>query len=136
MHAPGNNGNVNWGDHCVEGWLGTSPSRWDVITTNFGLHDLAYPDNEHIAVDTYSTLLTRIWEKIDAAIPKTAHMIWVTTTPVPTNPNASCVLIPGRIEVDVERYNTAAATALAAWNQRGERQISTCDLHAVINSYW
>ena len=57
FHAPGNNDNVNWGYRCVSGWLGDDPTRWDVISFNFGLHDLAFPDNEHLDVDTYSLLL-------------------------------------------------------------------------------
>jgi hypothetical protein len=136
VHAPGNNGNTNWGDHCVAGWLGPSPTRWDIVTVNFGLHDLAFPDNEHVDIGTYGTLLKDVFTKLDGAIAKTARVIWVTTTPVPTKPNASCVLIPGRIEPDVLRYNAAASNLVDEWNSRGGRKIEVCDLHAVINAYW
>ena len=43
-HSPGNAANVWWGAHCLDKWLGNA-SRWDVITFQFGLHDLAL-DNE------------------------------------------------------------------------------------------
>ena len=136
VHAPGNNGNTNWGNHCVGGWLGPEASRWDIITTNFGLHDLAFPDNEHIDVTLYSTLLHDIFSQLDKAIKSSAKLFWVTTTPVPTHPSPDCVLIPGRIEPDVLKYNAAAAQVVQEWNSRSGRKIVTCDLHAVINNHW
>lgn len=113
IHAPGNNDNTNWGQRCLRGWLGTDPHRWDIVTMNWGLHDLAFPDNEHLSVDTYSMFLRKITEQLHEMLRPDARVVWVSTTPVPTNPppdpttNKSCVLIPGRIEADVLRY---------AWN--------------------
>merc|ERR1712086_17197 len=134
FHAPGNNDNTNWGDRCVEGWLGTDPLRWDVISLNFGLHDLANPDNEHISVDTYSAFLKKIIQKLQQRT--RAKLLWVSTTPVPTDPppqkganpagEDNCTLVPGRLEVDVIRYNTAAAAVAASAG------VHTCDLHTVI----
>ena len=46
VHAPGNNDNANWGSRCIKGWLGPDPARWDVITMNWGAHDLAFPGKE------------------------------------------------------------------------------------------
>ena len=43
VHAPGNNDNTNWGSRCIKGWLGPDPSRWDLITMNWGAHDSASP---------------------------------------------------------------------------------------------
>lgn len=43
VHAPGNNDNTNWGSRCIKGWLGPDPGRWDLITMNWGAHDLAFP---------------------------------------------------------------------------------------------
>jgi hypothetical protein len=40
VHSPGNAANVWWGSHCLDGWIGDA-SRWDVISFQFGLHDLA-----------------------------------------------------------------------------------------------
>ena len=50
VHAPGNNDNANWGSRCIKGWLGPDPSRWTTVTMNWGAHDLANPDNEHLPV--------------------------------------------------------------------------------------
>ena len=36
-----------WGSHCVDGWLSANPGRWDIVTYQFGLHDLAL-DNERV----------------------------------------------------------------------------------------
>merc|ERR1712194_188102 len=114
FHAPGNNDNTNWGNHCLSGWLGPDPKRWDVISMNWGLHDLAFPDNEHLEVDTYGKLLAEIQKQIEALVRPDTKLFWVTTTSVPTDPppdpktGKSCVLLPGRIESDVVRYNSAA----------------------------
>lgn len=126
-HAPGNNGNTNWGSRCVQGWLGDDPSVWDVITVNFGLHDLAFPDNEHIGVPTYSRLLRSVFDQLKAKT--SAKLMWVTTTPVPTNPPEECVLIPGRLENDVVSYNAAAGAIV------DDLGLLECDLHSVINDY-
>jgi hypothetical protein len=47
IHNPTNAANVWWGAHCLDYWLSDSPARWDVITFQFGLHDLAL-DNERV----------------------------------------------------------------------------------------
>ena len=50
-HSPGNAANVWWGAHCLDKWLGNA-SRWDIITFQFGLHDLAL-DNEVDALTSH-----------------------------------------------------------------------------------
>lgn len=102
VHAPGNNDNTNWGSRCIKGWLGPDPSRWDVITMNWGAHDSAFPDNEHLPVPVYTTLFANITAQLKQLAPK-AKLFWVTTTPVPTDPppdpktGKDCTLIPGAV---------------------------------------
>eukprot|EP01079_Euglenida_sp_SAG-EU17-18_P007978 gene7978-1424_t len=125
VHAPGNCDNTNWGRRCLAGWLGPDPGRWDLVSMNWGLHDLAHPDNEHLEaspasalrehalVGTYAKLLSDILNSVKALAPE-AKTVWATTTPVPTDPppdpksGKSCALIPGRLEQDVISYNVAA----------------------------
>jgi hypothetical protein len=45
VHPEQNCGNTNWGVHCLDGWLGSQPERWDFVSLNFGQHDLAL-DNQ------------------------------------------------------------------------------------------
>ena len=124
--------NTNWGRRCLRGWLGSNPRRWDVITFNFGLHDLAFPDNEHLGVDTYKKFLTNITTELRSLARSDARLSWVTTTAVPTNPppqkgknpvgGDNCTLVPGRTEVNVLRYNAAAAAVMTTLG------VPTCDL--------
>lgn len=123
----GNCGNTNFGNRCLAGWLGPDPHRWDAITVNFGLHDLAFPDNEHVAPPDYSSLLTSILHNIRNATRDDTKLLWITTTPVPTNPPPRCALIPGRTEVDVLAYNKVAGGVVAAVGG-----IDTCDAHETV----
>jgi hypothetical protein len=84
---------------------------YDVITMNYGLHDLVNCTNsdeckEHVDVDVYAanvvTLLQR-WQ------PHAKHLMWVTTTPVP---NVTTSL--GRTYALAVEYNAAAAAAIKA----------------------
>lgn len=85
VHNPTNAANVWWGARCLDRWLGGSTAstgaRWDVISYNFGLHDLAL-DNERIEPDAYAGGLANITRRIAGAFPD-AKLLWVTTTPVP-----------------------------------------------------
>ena len=129
VHAPGNNDNTNWGRRCLKGWLGPDPGRWNLVSVNWGLHDLAFPDNEHLDVATYANLLGDILTQLKALAPR-AKTMWVTTTPVPTDPpndpssGKSCVLIPGRIETVIRPTpsptpRATKATARRLWTCTG-----------------
>ena len=118
------------GARCVGAWLGADPARWDAVSYNAGLHDLAFPDNEHLAVPSYARFVGAVFAAIAAAVRPSARVLWVTTTPVPTNPTPACALIPGRREADVLAYNAAAATVVAA-----AARVGTCDAHKVITDY-
>eukprot|EP00054_Salpingoeca_dolichothecata_P028949 m.223922 g.223922 ORF g.223922 m.223922 type:complete len:269 (+) comp26354_c0_seq5:121-927(+) len=121
VHNPTNAANVNWGLHCInnsESWLGSNPNRWDVISFNFGLHDLA-KDNNGLSLEIYTSYLSKI---IDILTTQTrAKLLWVTTTPVPNVP-----LHPPRLPADVPKYNQAATTALAT----SSKSIAVTDLYS------
>lgn len=140
-HAPSfvsgstNNDNVNWARQCLSGWIAAEPPgrHWDTITYNAGLHDLAYPDNEHLSLPVYQGMLTSVLMEAASLIEPQTALVWMTTTPVPTAPNASCTLIPGRLESDVLAYNRAAQAAIANTGLPAGR-VRTCDLHSVITA--
>jgi hypothetical protein len=132
-HNPTNAANVWWGAHCLDAWLADA-ARWDVISYQFGLHDLAL-DNERLEPSTtYATYLTNITKRIAAAAPQ-AKLLWVTTTPVPlgidgycnkTNGEGGC---PPRAQKDPPIYNAAAQLAIA---KSGVPGVTTLDLNAVV----
>lgn len=56
--------------------------------------------------------------------------------PVPTNPTPACVLLPGRLQSDVSRYNAAGDAVFAALGGAGAPaagRVTTCDLEGVVN---
>lgn len=136
-HNPGNAANTNYGAHCLDGWLQTASRRYDIISFQFGLHDIAF-DEERLSVGLYTALLTNITRKL-AAVQKVSgtKLLWVRTTPVPTVPTyspgceADTCLNPPRFDRDVELYNAAADKVIAAANATGAR-ISTADLYTFV----
>ena len=44
---------ANLGAHCLEGWVQAATRKWDVISFQFGLHDLGF-DTERISVEQYT----------------------------------------------------------------------------------
>jgi lysophospholipase L1-like esterase len=92
---------------------------WDVITFNYGLHDLKLDTGTHqVEVPQYEANLNTIVE----ALRKTgAKLIWVTTTPVPTGK-----LSPKRERTDVPLYNEAASRSLK------DKVDSVCDLYTAV----
>jgi hypothetical protein len=83
-HSPGNAASSNLGAHCVDGWVQAQARKWDVISYQFGLHDLGY-DTERISVAQYTALLTEITAKLLAVQAKhKTKLLWVKTTPVPS----------------------------------------------------
>jgi arylsulfatase B len=129
--SPINCDNAYLAARCVKGWLGANASRWDVVSYNAGLHDLALPDNEHLSTASYAKFLASTLAFLTRTLRPDATLLWASTTPVPTDPPANCTLLPGRLESAVLEYNQAAAGVVAALGG-GVRQ---CDLHGVITSY-
>lgn len=139
-HSPGNAASANNGAHCQRGWVQAGARRWDVISFQYGLHDLAF-DVERISVQQYRALLANLTDELVAVQEaQGAKLIWVTTTPVPTVPTysvdgpcnvtASC-LNPPRFDTDVRLYNAAAASVVAAANAAGAK-IETLDLYELV----
>ena len=139
-HSPGNAASANNGAHCQRGWVQAGARQWDVISFQYGLHDLAF-DVERISVQQYRALLANLTDELVAVQgAQGAKLIWVTTTPVPTvptysvdgpcNATASC-LNPPRFDADVRLYNAAAASVVAAANAAGAK-IETLDLYELV----
>ena len=95
------------------------PGPWNVITFNFGLHDLKLDTGSHqVELAQYQANLATIVE----ALRKTgAKLIWVTTTPVPTGK-----LNPKRERTDVPLYNDAAMRVLKG------KVDAVCDLYSAV----
>jgi acyl-CoA thioesterase-1 len=95
------------------------PGPWDVITFNFGLHDLKLDTGPHqVEIPQYEANLKII---VDALRKTGAKLVWVTTTPVPVGK-----LNPKRERADVPLYNQAAARVLQG------RVDAVCDLYAAV----
>jgi hypothetical protein len=129
--TPLNCDNAYFASRCISGWLGSNNSRWDVVSYNAGLHDLAFPDNEHLSAASYATFLAKVLAYLSDTLRPDATLLWMSTTPVPTNPTRNCTLIPGRLESSVLAYNAAAAAVVSA----SARDVRVCDLHKVIDDY-
>ena len=85
-HSPGNAASSNLGAHCIPAWVVPAARRFDVISFQFGLHDLGF-DTERISVEQYSSLLTEITAfLVDVQKRHQTKLLWVKTTPVPTVP--------------------------------------------------
>ena len=135
-HNPGNGDNTNFGAHCILGWLGNAV--YDVISFQFGLHDIAY-DEERLSVQQYTERLRDITDLLVRA--QRLHgtkLLWVKTTPVPTVPtwgpgclNASC-LNPARFDSDVRLYNAAAEAVMADHPPSSSGGIETADLYSFV----
>eukprot|EP00118_Oscarella_pearsei_P025183 m.307676 g.307676 ORF g.307676 m.307676 type:complete len:223 (+) comp42611_c0_seq1:53-721(+) len=105
QHINVNGGTSARGKECLNLWLGNR--TWDLISFNFGLHDLAN-DSEHVAVEVYSENLQNITNRLIAT---KAKVLWVDTTPVPNTK-----VEPPRSDEDVVKYNEAAATVMKKLN--------------------
>jgi len=145
-HNPGNGDNTNFGAHCVGSWVGGSSSGgsggggggaqpWDVISFQFGLHDIAY-DEERMSVAQYARQLANITAVLTAVQAQHGtRLLWVKTTPVPTVPmwgpnctDASACMNPARLDADVRLYNAAADAVMSAAVGAGA-SICTADLY-------
>ena len=129
VHIPINGGNVWQGVHCLESWLGSNPSRWNVVTFQFGLHDLA-GSREHLTPAVYGPNLRAFANHLAQSAPNAA-LIWVTTTPVSTKcvKAADCDPPLQRETGDVRIYNEVAEQALT-----GTPNLRTLDMHAVVTT--
>ena len=116
----GQAGDTSLGKGCIKSWLGAgSPYlAWDVISVNFGLHDLN-DLGKQVPVAAYQANLVAIF----AELKKTgAKLIFTTTTPVPLGDGGG-----KRTEDNVRKYNAAALAALSADIASGRVVVN--DLH-------
>jgi len=88
IHTPGNSKNVWWGKLCMSDWFGEDPSRWDLVSFNFGLHDLS-DSLEGIERETYGELLASFVQIIHVNAPKAA-LLWASSTPTPIGSERPC----------------------------------------------
>ena len=107
----------------MQSWLPEASSSYDVISFQFGLHDIAY-DEERLTLSQYKMLLANITQHL--VMLQRAHgtkLVWVKTTPVPTvasmygfgcDGSATVCLNPARFDTDVVKYNAAAEEVVAA----------------------
>ena len=107
-HNPGNGDNTNFGAHCVPSWVKPAINVYDVISFQFGLHDIAY-DEERLSVEQYTAQLTNITSfLVSVQQQHGTKLLWVKTTPVPTVPmygpnctSSTKCLNPPRYDSDV-----------------------------------
>jgi hypothetical protein len=113
---PENGGPTTNGVKNLGRWLGDG--KWDVISFNWGLHDLKV-DKEgkyQVAIDDYEKNL----RSLVARLKKTgAKLIWVSTTPVPEGQ-----VNPLRKPGDEVKYNAVAKKVME------ENGVAVNDLHA------
>ena len=123
-HTPGNAASANKGDHCLGNW--TTPTRkWDVISANFGLHDLGY-DVERLTPQQYGVAVESILTKlVDLRNADGTKLLWVRTTPVPDVPvydvggpcnDTKTCINPPRYDSDVRLFNEVADKIATAKN--------------------
>ena len=141
-HNPSNAESANLGAHCVPSWMaldGADSGKWDVISFNFGLHDIAF-DTERVSVEEYSVLMTQIVSDI-AAVQKRdgTKVLWVDTTPVPNMPvyGPDCddvhkCINPPRFDDDAALYNKAARDVIAKANADGADIKTSADLYTFV----
>jgi len=117
VHRIGENGGPTWNGVAHLDRLPTG--HWDVITFNFGLHDLKLDAGTHqVEIPWYEANL----KAIVAGLRKTgAKLVWVTTTPVPAGR-----LNPQRSPGDVPVYNAAALKVLKG------KVDAVCDLYSAV----
>jgi len=158
QHSPLNALNSRFGLHCINEWL-DDPTRWDLISFNFGIHDLSL-NTERLAPHSYAKTMAKIAKHISRAAPQ-AKLLFATTTPVPYECGEALLPCNEDVELSGKRtnrsllhrpedpsvYNKAALKGLAAsrlnisivdlyepvTSECGERFV-TCPKHCQINS--
>jgi hypothetical protein len=133
--AMANGGDSCRGYECIGGahdrnceggscWTGSQAGfRWDVVTFNFGLHDIELspnasrspgPSDYEVPIASYKILLHNITA---ALLEVTDRLIWVDTTPMPVPTNASTGDGINRRNADVIAYNKAARAVIGSFDK-------------------
>jgi len=105
-HNPGNGGSTRRGVDSLDVWL--KNKKWDLITFNFGLHDMLYKDEQNkndavngkvaVSLEEYQKNLVLIVNRLKKS---TKILLFVNTTVVPENSS-------GRKVEDPAKYNEVA----------------------------
>lgn len=108
-------------DH-LDSWLGKG--NWDVIHSNFGLHDAKLPPEgvRHPPPAVYEKNLRELVKRLQAT---GATLVWATTTPVPNGG----ILSPKRRFGSIDEYNAVARRVME------ENGVAIDDLNAVITPH-
>jgi hypothetical protein len=126
-HSPGNACNTNRGAHCVQNWL--DGCAFDIVSFNFGIHD-ASRNQEHTTLAIYTKMLTNITNQLlHCREQRGTKLLYVLTTPVPTNPKNASIPTTNVLNADVLQYNAIAATIMS------EHQIETLDMYTFVNEH-
>eukprot|EP01047_Picozoa_sp_COSAG01_P050639 COSAG01_NODE_5138_length_4460_cov_2.442559_2_plen_327_part_00 len=107
-------GNTVRGKDCTPLWLRGATAaalhrKWDIVTFNYGLHDLAQ-DGERQTIAQYRRNLANITATLRGA-GGSPRLFWISSTPVPDVP-----LGPPRNQSDVPLYNAAAADVMTEFD--------------------
>jgi hypothetical protein len=116
IHNPGNGGSTRRGLDSLEVWLNNK--QWDLITFNFGLHDMVYKDEQNkydvvngkltVSLDEYRKNLNLLVSRLKNS---TKTLLFVNTTVVPENSS-------GRKAEDPAKYNEVALDVMKKNNVR------------------
>ena len=127
VHSPGNACNANRGAHCIHNWLDNC--AFDVVSYNFGIHDISH-DQEHLTLPVYQETLGAITDAlVECREQNGTKLIYVLTTPVPTDGGNASAFPSHCANADVVRYNAAASAIMAA------AKIPTVDMYAFVNRH-
>ena len=126
-HSPGNACNANRGAHCIRNWL--DGCAFDVVSFNFGIHDISH-NQEHMTLPVYQKMLGAATDALlECRKQKATKLIYILTTPVPTDGGNASSLPSHCANADVVRYNTAASAIMAA------AKIPTVDMYSFVNQH-
>ena len=105
---------------CVDSWVGARP--WDVISLNWGLHDICPKLYAPVSRTEYAENLRAIVAKLGRGLAPGGRIVWVSTTPVPAS-------YPSRNDSDVVALNAIAAD-LVAHDPAFDRVVFGADLYS------
>merc|ERR1712130_266001 len=124
-------GDTNRGLECLRAWIGTNKTRFNLVSFNFGLHDLAsstWSGPPEVSLETYSRNLRNITRLFRRRLPS-AKLLFILTTPVPTTKKLS----PPRNESAVIAYNSAAKKVMQEESKNCYQRIN--NVHFWPNGY-
>lgn len=119
-------GDTDRGLLCLRAWIGTNATRFDLVSFNWGLHDLSsstWTGPPNVPLVNYTRNLRNITRLLRRRL-SSAKLLFITTTPVPDSRQLS----PPRNESTVLEYNLAAKKVMS------EEKIPVLDIWAWTDS--